>query len=98
MKKCVIEKSFNFLEQDTASCLPMDNETKKMFRTLSYLSTVGMAMALSISLGALIGYYLDNRFGTEPWLFFVFLGFGIIAAFKNLMFMVKRSRESDQEK
>ena len=71
----------------------MDNETKKMFRTLSYLSTVGMAMAISIALGALIGYYLDKRFHTEPWLFFVFLVLGIIAAFKNLLFMVKKSRD-----
>ena len=69
----------------------MDNETKKMFRTLSYLSTV--AMAISIALGALIGYYLDKRFHTEPWLFFVFLVLGIIAAFKNLLFMVKKSRD-----
>ena len=71
----------------------MDNETKKMFRTLGYLSTVGMAMAISIALGALIGYYLDKRFHTEPWLFFVFLVLGIIAAFKNLLFMVKKSRD-----
>jgi ATP synthase protein I len=71
----------------------MDNETKKMFRTLGYLSTLGMAMAISIALGALIGYYLDKRFQTEPWLFLVFLVLGIIAAFKNLHFMVKKSRD-----
>jgi len=61
----------------------MDNETKKMFRTLSFVSTIGLVMALSICLGALIGFFLDNKFGTEPWLFFIFLVFGIIAAFKN---------------
>ncbi|HEJ83603.1 MAG TPA: AtpZ/AtpI family protein [Desulfobacteraceae bacterium] len=71
----------------------MDKETKKTFRTLGYLSTVGMAMAFAISLGALIGYFLDKRFGTEPWMFFVFLGFGIIAAFKNLLFMVKKIQD-----
>ena len=71
----------------------MDNETKKMFRTLGYLSTVGMAMALSIGLGAFIGYYLDKKFETEPWLFFVFLGFGIAAAFRNLYIMYKKSKK-----
>ena len=76
----------------------MDNETKKMFKTLSYLSTVGMAMALSIALGALIGHYLDKRFETEPWLFLIFLCLGIVAAFKNLVMMVKKSRDSDSEK
>ncbi|MBW1766100.1 MAG: AtpZ/AtpI family protein [Deltaproteobacteria bacterium] len=71
----------------------MDNETKRLFKTLSHLSTVGLVMAISITAGALIGYYLDTRFGTEPWLFFVFLGFGIVAAFKNLFTMVKKIQE-----
>ena len=70
----------------------MDNETKKMFKTLGFLSTVGMAMAISIGLGAIIGYYLDNTFHTRPWLFFVFLGFGIAAAFRNLYIMYKKSK------
>ena len=72
----------------------MDKETKKRFRTLSYLSTIGMAMALSIALGALFGYYLDNKFGTEPWLFFVFLCLGIAAAFRNLYIMYKKIQDN----
>jgi ATP synthase protein I len=68
----------------------MDNETRKTFRTLGYLSIVGMAMAISITIGALIGYFLDKKFQTEPWLFLIFLTLGIIAAFKNLYFMVKK--------
>ena len=68
----------------------MDEETKKMIRLLGYLSTVGLSMAFAIGIGALIGHYLDNRFQTGPWLFFVFLGFGIAAAFRNLHIMYKR--------
>ena len=71
----------------------MDNETKKMLRTLGYVSTVGLAMALSVGLGALIGHYLDSQFGTEPWLFFIFLGLGIAAAFRNLHIMYKRIKD-----
>lgn len=71
----------------------MDNETKKVIRNLSYLSTVGMAMAFSIAIGALIGYYLDKKLGTSPWLFFVFLGFGIAAAFRNLYVMYKKAKD-----
>ncbi|MBN1625538.1 MAG: AtpZ/AtpI family protein [Deltaproteobacteria bacterium] len=71
----------------------MDNETKNIIRTLGYLSTVGLAMALSIGLGAGIGYYLDKKFETEPWLFFVFLGFGIVAAFRNLYIMYKKAKD-----
>jgi len=75
----------------------MDNETKKMFRTLGFVSTTGLAMAISITLGALIGYYLDEKYETSPWLFIVFLIFGIIAAFKNLLLMYKKAKDiSDQ--
>ena len=71
----------------------MDEETKKLFRTLGHLSTVGLAMALSIVIGALVGHYLDGKFGTEPWLFLVFLGFGIAAAFRNLYVLYNRIKE-----
>ena len=71
----------------------MDDDLKKTARSLGYLSTVGMAMAISIALGALIGYYLDNKFKTKPWFFFIFLGFGIIAAIKNLHLMYKKAKD-----
>ncbi len=71
----------------------MDNETKKIIRTLGYLSTVGLAMALSIGIGAFAGYYLDNKFGTKPWLLIVFLCFGVIAAFRNLHIMYKKAKD-----
>ncbi|MFC1495351.1 AtpZ/AtpI family protein [Thermodesulfobacteriota bacterium] len=71
----------------------MDNETKKMFRTLGFLSTIGMTMAFSIGLGALAGYYLDKKFASAPWFFIIFLIFGIIAAFKNLHMVYKKTKD-----
>jgi len=71
----------------------MEPETKKLFRSLSYVSSVGLAMALSVGIGAIVGYYLDSKFNTGPWLFFLFLGFGIVAAFRNLYRMYKKAQE-----
>jgi ATP synthase protein I len=71
----------------------MDEDLKKTIKTLGYLSTIGIAMALSIALGALIGIYLDGVFGTNPWLSFIFLGLGIAAAFRNLYVLYKKSKE-----
>ena len=71
----------------------MDDDIKKLVRTLGYLSTIGLAMALSIGIGAFIGHYLDKKFETGPWLFFVFLGFGIIAAFRNLHMMYNKIKD-----
>lgn len=71
----------------------MDKEAKKLFRTLGYLSTVGLSMALSVGIGAVLGHWLDEKFGTTPWLFFVFLGLGIAAAFRNLHLMYKKLKK-----
>ena len=71
----------------------MDNETKRLIRTLGYLSTVGLSMALSIGIGAIAGHYLDQKFDTHPWLFFIFLGFGVAAAFRNLYVMYKKIKD-----
>ena len=75
----------------------MDKETKKLFRTLGYLSTVGLSMALSVGIGALLGHYLDEKFDTEPWLFFIFLGFGIAAASRNLQHMYRRLKRENSD-
>lgn len=71
----------------------MDNENKKMFRTLGFLSTTGMAMGFSIALGVFIGHYIDKKYNTDPWFFFIFLFFGIVAAFRNLYIMYKKAKD-----
>lgn len=71
----------------------MDKDLKKTIKDLGYVSTIGMTMAFSIAIGALLGYYLDKWFGTKPWLFFVFLGFGIAAAFRNLYVLYKKAKD-----
>lgn len=71
----------------------MDEESKKLIRTLGYLSSFGIAMGLSVAIGALAGHYLDKFFGTQPWLFFIFLGFGVAAAFRNLHLMYKKVKD-----
>lgn len=35
--------------------------------------------------GALVGWFLDRLFGTQPWLLLVFLFLGIVAAFRNII-------------
>ena len=75
-----------------AALIFMEEETRKLFKVLGYFSTIGMAMAISIALGAGIGYYLDKKFGTS-WLFYIFFGFGIAAAFRNLFIMYKKAKD-----
>jgi ATP synthase protein I len=70
----------------------MDEDLKRTIKALGLISTIGLAMALSIGLGAFIGYYLDKRFETHPWFLFIFLGFGIAAAFRNLYILYKKAK------
>ena len=69
----------------------MDEDLKRTIKSLGFLSTIGIAMALSIALGVFLGFYIDKKFGTSPWFFFIFLAFGIIAAFRSLYVMSKRA-------
>lgn len=70
----------------------MDEDLKKTIRTLGFCSSIGIAMALSIALGAGIGHFLDKKFGTQPWLFFIFLCVGVIAAFRNLQILYNKAK------
>jgi len=71
----------------------MDENIKKAIKALGILSTVGLAMALSIAIGAYGGYLLDKRLQTSPWFSLIGLGMGIVAAFRNLYVMYKRTKK-----
>ena len=53
-------------------------------RTLGALSTVGFSFVLAIVIGAAFGWWLDNVFGSSPWLFLVFFFLGLVAGVLNV--------------
>ena len=53
-------------------------------RMLTLLS-LGFSVPLAIVIGGGAGWLLDRWLGTEPWLFLVFLGFGIVAGLRNVV-------------
>jgi ATP synthase protein I len=70
----------------------MKKETKKLFRELWYYSSLSFSIALAIVIGLALGYWLDTRYDTSPWLTLVFLGLGIIAGFRNIYLAMKKSQ------
>ena len=71
----------------------MSNNRKEIIKLLADFSTIGMTMAFSIFIGVGIGYLLDEKVfngKTSPWFTLIFLGLGVVAAFKNLYTMAKR--------
>ena len=69
----------------------MKRETVRTLRELASHSSLGLTVALSIFIGLFIGVYLDKRFGTNPWLMLIGLGFGIAAAFSNIVKAINKS-------
>ncbi len=71
----------------------MAGDKKEMIKLMTDFGTLGLTMAASVFIGLGIGYYLDHKVfdgRTSPWFTFIFLGFGIIAGFKNIYQMAKR--------
>ncbi len=53
------------------------------------LTSLAFTFPVSIAVGAYIGYYLDGKLGTFPWLSIVFLLVGVAAGFLSLLRAVK---------
>ena len=67
---------------------------KNQWRDRILFSVLPTEIAFDVLIGALIGYYLDKHFSTQPWLLIVFILFGVGAAVKAVMRDVKKYQES----
>lgn len=59
-------------------------------------SFVGLEMGIAVGIGYYAGFWLDERFGTKPYLMLLMLLFGIGAAFKGLFAAVQRARRDEK--
>jgi ATP synthase protein I len=71
----------------------MKKETKRSLRELAYYSSLGLSVSLSIFIGLAVGVYLDGRFETSPWCTLGFLILGIIAGFRNIAIVIRKTRK-----
>ena len=60
------------------------------------LSSIGLTLAISVAIGALGGWWLDEYLGTQPWLTVVGLVLGSAAGFYELVREVNRPSDSDE--
>jgi ATP synthase protein I len=68
----------------------MSDENKQLFKTLSFLSSVGISMVAATFIGLAMGHYLDLWLETTPWLTLIFLLLGIVSGFRNIFILTKR--------
>ena len=69
---------------------PTARATKRGFDMLS-ASSVGLEMGLSVLIGILAGYWLDQHFHTTPWLMLLFLVLGLVAGFRGVMRALRKA-------
>jgi ATP synthase protein I len=70
----------------------------KKIKPLLNASVIGLSIVFSILIGLAIGIYLDKLFNTRPYLTIIFLIFGIISGFKNMIYFVKKTYEHSGDK
>lgn len=57
------------------------------------LSSAGLMLAASVAIGAYAGWWLDQRYGTDPWLAVTGLFLGAIAGFIQLWKVVQEASD-----
>ncbi len=63
----------------------------RFFRA-AQLASLGREMGIAVAVGAGIGWLLDSKLGTRPWLLLVFLLLGVAAGFKGMIAAARRAR------
>jgi len=62
-------------------------------------SSIGVAFKMStelvsaVAVGTIIGFILDNWFGTKPWLILIFFFVGVVAGIMNVVKSAKKMQE-----
>ena len=69
----------------------MDKETKRSAIQMAYASSIGISMVIAIFGSLFLGVWLDRKLGTDPYLTLLFLLMGIVAGFRNMILLIKRS-------
>ncbi|MDT8421701.1 MAG: AtpZ/AtpI family protein [Desulfuromonadales bacterium] len=79
----------------------MAEDNKQLFKSLGFLSSVGISMVAATFIGLAMGYYLDKWLGTDPWLTLIFLLLGIVSGFRNIFILtsreLRRQERSEQD-
>lgn len=64
-------------------------------RQFAHYSTAGIMFPVAVALGFWLGWLLDERLGTFPWLSFAGLALGFAAATRNLLQTVASDTDDD---
>ncbi len=73
------------------------NQWKTTWQVVGDALQLGASIVFAILIGAWVGYWLDGKLGTFPYLSVIFFLFGIVAAARNVWIAVRKELESDKD-
>ena len=76
---------------------PKSTEAGRQFRSIGFLTVIPFMLGIGPLIGYFAGDWLDNRFGTEPWLMTVFIILGFVAAAREVWILIQKA-SSDSDK
>jgi len=59
---------------------------------------LGASIVFAIFIGAALGYWLDGKFGTFPYLSIIFFLLGVAAAARNVWIEVRKQLRSEKDR
>jgi ATP synthase protein I len=59
---------------------------------------LGASIVFAIMIGAALGYWLDGKFGTFPYLSIIFFLLGVAAAARNVWIEVRKQLRSEKDR
>ena len=72
-----------------------DKESKSKGLFMGSAFRLGTELVAAAVVGTIIGFILDNWFGTKPWFIIIFFIIGAIAGMLNVIRVAKRMQKED---
>ena len=81
-KKELLKKSLN------------ENEKRGLFMGSAF--RLGTELVAAVVVGTIIGFILDNWFGTKPWFIIIFFFIGVVAGILNVIRVANNMQKEDK--
>ena len=72
---------------------PNEKEKRGLFMGSAF--RLGTELVAAVVVGTIIGFILDNWFGTKPWFIIIFFFIGVIAGIMNVIRVANNMQKKD---
>ena len=74
----------------------MAEDKRQLFKSLGFLSSVGISLVAAILIGLAMGVYLDRWLDTQPMFTLIMLAIGVMSGFRNVYILTTRELKRQQ--